>query len=364
VSGASNSADTLAITSLGLDGSSHAFVPAGGGLWTFTNLSGATGAPTVTGNLTVFYDVRDGLRHAVGPSAAGVILFTEASNGTWTFRNLTSETGGAVVTGKMTVFTSTDGVVHAAGLTSNGHLVVYRETGPGAAWEFRDLTTQDLQVRGLTTPAFVGDLTSYVTSWNGLNIVGLDSGGKIQVVWWAPGIDQGLWTASNLSDITGAPTLTGGLTVYLTSWQATNIVGITQDGHVSVTWWLPTFGGNWNTNDLTSQFSGPTLQASTITSYVTPWGATNIAGLDPNGTLFIYWWTPAAGSDWVVTNLIAALPAGTKPMVGQITGVTSPAATINLVGTAQNGDVMRYSWNAADGLGWQDEDISYLASIT
>jgi len=364
VAGAVNPADVLIISSLGADGSSQVFLPLTGAVWQYNNLSVATGAPAVTGNLVVFYDPATGLKNAVGPSAAGVILFTQSAEQAWSFRNLTAETGGLAIDGKLTVFTSTDGRVHAAGVTDAGHVVLYRQTGTGSAWEFRDITTQDLDARAVATPTFVGDLTSYVTSWNGLNIVGLDADGEIQVVWWSPGIDQNLWTTSNLSEITGAPRLTGGLTVYLTSWQATNIVGITQDGHVSVTWWLPSFGGNWNKDDLTLQTGGPNLVASSITSYVTGWGATNVAGLDADGKLWVYWWTPDFGTGgWQFNDLIAALPAGTKPMVGQITGVTSTGPTINLVGSAANGDVMRFSWNATDGLGWLDEDVSYLASL-
>jgi cyclophilin family peptidyl-prolyl cis-trans isomerase len=363
VYGATNSADDLIVSSIGADGTSHVFTPDESRAWTYTNLTNVTGAPRVTGNLVTFFDPATGQQGAVGPSAQGMILFTRSAAGTWSFTNLSTTTGGEAVAGTITVFKSTDNLMHAAGVTASGDVVVYHQTA-GGQWVYRNISDDDLTVRGLSTPQFVGSLTSYVTSWNGLNIVGLDSTGEMQVVWWAPGIDSGLWTTSNLSDITGAPRLTGGLTVYLTSWQATNIVGITQDGHVSITWWLPSFGGDWNTNDLTSQFSGPTLVASSISSYVTPWGATNIAGLNQDGRLWVYWWTPSLGDGaWVISDLFSALPAGTTPMVGQINGVTSNASTINLVGSAANGDVMRYSWSPSDTLGWQADDVSYRASV-
>ncbi len=367
VSGAVNESDQLIISTIGAGGASQMFTPHPTDIWRNVNLSTTTGAPPVTGNLVSFFDTKTDLPHAVGTSEAGLILFTGSEGNIWSFRNLTLEAGGAEIEGNVTVFTSTDGFVNVAGMTSDNHLVLYRQVGTAEnfTWQFRDLTAQDLEVRGVLTPVFAGELTSYVTAWNGLNIVGLDSDGDIQVIWWSPGIDQDLWTTSNLSDITGAPTLTGGLTVYLTSWQATNIVGITEDGNVSITWWLPTFGGHWNKDDLTFQTGGPDLVASTITSYVTGWGATNVAGLDEDGKLWVYWWTPAFGDGgWQYNDLISALPAGTKPMVGQITGVTSTGATINLVGSAENGDVMRFSWNASDQLGWLADDVSYLASIS
>ncbi len=368
INGATNAQDQLIITSLGLDGRSEIFTPDSADYWKYKNLQAATGAPDVTGNLVAFYDPKTGLKHAVGPSANGLILFTSGANNTWTFSNLTtSVSGGQIIQGEITAFTTTDGFVYIAGMSDSGDLVAFRQTGTASnwTWQFHNFSDVDLAQRGLTTPAFTGRLTSYVTSWNGLNIVGLDGNGDIQAVWWAPGIDQNLWTQTNLSDVTGAPAFTGGLTVYLTSWNATNIVGITQEGHVSVTWWLPEFQGNWRTDDLTAQFNGALLVGNTISSFVTPWGATNIGGLDSNGKLWVYWWAPGIGGNaWVVTDMSTAVPAGTKAMVGRITGITSTASTINLVGTASNGDVMRYYWNPAGDQLWKADDVSYLASIS
>ncbi|MCC6428415.1 MAG: peptidylprolyl isomerase [Phycisphaerales bacterium] len=373
VDGSVNTQDQLFITSLGLDGRAEVFTPsASPDPWVYQNVKALTGAPSISGNLAAFHDYKTGLRHAVGPSANGLILFTQGANGTWSFSNLTtSVAGGKIIEGEVTVFTTTDGFVYIAGMADDGHLVAFRQEGTASnwAWALHDFTSQDLEPRGLTTPAFAGRLTSFVTSWNALNIVGLDGDGEIQAVWWAPGIEGDLWTTNNLSEQVGAPAFTGGLTVYLTSWNAINIVGITQAGNVSATYWAPEF--QWATVDLTAYISdltgsaAPQLVGSTISSFVTPWGATNIAGLDANGKLWVYWWAPASGDgNWTFTDMSTTVPAGTKPMVGRITGVTSPANTINLVGTASNGDVMRYYWNPTNDLGWQADDVSYLASLT
>ncbi len=371
IDGSVNTIDQLFVTGLGIDGRAEVFTPDATDQWHYTNLKNTTGAPTITGNLAAFHDYKTGLRYAVGPSATGLILFTGASNGTWTFTNLTTTvSGGKIIVGEVTVFTTTDGFVYVAGMSDNGHLVAFRQEGTTSnwSWALHDFSTQDLAPRGLTTPAFAGRLTSYVTAWNGLNIVGLDGDGKIQAVWWAPGIDQDLWTATDLSATVSAPKFTGGLTVYLTSWYATNIVGITESGHVSATWWVPPAGGGdglWRTDDLTAEFSGPNLAGTTISSFVTPWGATNIGGLDNGGKLWVYWWAPASGAgNWTVTDMSTAVPAGTKPMVGRITGVTSTTSTINLVGTAANGDVMRYYWSPTGDQLWKADDVSYLASIS
>ncbi|HRJ49570.1 MAG: peptidylprolyl isomerase [Phycisphaeraceae bacterium] len=368
VSGAVNTQDQLIITALGLNGRGEAFTPKNQDEWQYTNLTTATGSPTLRGNIEPFYDPKTGLRHAVAPSDSGLILFTQNTAGQWSFTNLTTTiAGGQVIEGEITVFTTTDGFVNIAGMSDAGHLVLFRQAGTASnwAWEYHNISTQDLATRGLTTPSFTGRLTSYVTAWNGLNVVGLDADGRIQAVWWAPGIDQNLWTATNLSEVVGAPRFVGGLTVYLTSWYATNIVGITQQGHVSVTWWLPEFGGNWRTDNLTTLFNGSLLVGNTISSFVTPWGATNIAGLDSTGKLWVYWWAPGIGDNaWVITDMSSAVPQGTYQMVGRIRGVTSPANTINLVGTAVNGDVMRYYWNPAGDQQWKADDVSFIASIS
>ncbi|GMV26140.1 MAG: hypothetical protein AMXMBFR58_21710 [Phycisphaerae bacterium] len=370
VDGAVNAQDQLIISALGLNGRAEVFSPDSEGQWQYQNLTALTGSPTLTGNIEVFYDPKTGLKHAVGPSLSGLILFTQSAAGSWSYTNLTTTVaGGQIIEGEVTVFTTTDGFVYVAGMADNGDLVAFRQTGTATSWvwEFHNFSTQDLAPRGLDTPAFTGRLTSFVTAWNGLNIVGLDGNGEIQAIWWAPGIDQNLWTSTNLSDAVGAPKFTGGLTVYLTSWFATNIVGITEEGHVSATWWVATAGGGdelWRTSDLTALFDGPLLVGNTISSFVTPWGATNIGGLDSNGKLYVYWWAPASGAgNWTVTDMSTAVPAGTKPMVGRITGVTSPANTINLVGTASNGDVMRYYWSPVGDQLWKADDVSYLASL-
>jgi hypothetical protein len=223
------------------------------------------------------------------------------------------------------------------------------------AWAYRNLSAVDLTNSGLTTPAFVGGLTSYVTPWNGLNIAGLDGNGDIHTVWTAPGLAG--WTTSNLSNITGAPTLTGGLSPYLTSWGGINLAGANQSGDLTTTWWVP--GGQWSTFNLTASLNGPQLQAASTTTYVTSWDGLNIVGLDADGDVIIYWWAPGQ-AEWTVTPLGAAI-AGDTPPVGPITGVTGAAGRTSIVGTNNNDQVVRYTW--APGDVWKFENISSVAAF-
>lgn len=331
--------------------------------WTVSDLSLQSGAPTITGKLTAWFDTNDSRFYAAAPSAAGLLLFTRATNGFWTVRNLGTEISSSqIVNSDVSVFTSTDGLNHVAGTTSGGQLVIFDQTATkdssgNYTWTFANIATRDLIPNGKTMPAWVGDITTYVTSWNGLNVAGLDSNGKIQVVWWAPGLSA--WTTDNLSDLTGAPAITGTLTSYLTSWGGINLAGTDANGKLNVTWWVP--GANWVTNNLTDQFAGPTLVTTSLSSYVTPWGGLNIAGLDANGKINVYWWAPGM-SDWVVTNL-SDITTGAVAPSGRMTGVASPSGTINLVGKSASGAVLRYYWNPGDGGTWTFLDLSSTANF-
>lgn len=350
------------ITAVNANGQPILFQKLAGESWRAVELRAVTGAPQITGPVVTWVDPKDGLTYAAAPSAEGVLLFTNAA-GHWSFRNLTTEIAGAsVVVSEISAFAETSGIVNIAGLNSAGELVLYTQSGEGSAggyaWRFTNLVTRDLAPQGMSMPQFAeGRFVTYVTGWNGLNIAGLSADGDIYTVWWAPGLDK--WEVANLSDTTGAPTLSGGLTVYLTAWGGINLAGLDQQGRISVTWWVPGFGSNWVTHNLTQLTGGSLLSADSITSYVTAWGAQNIAGLDPNGRIVVYWWVPTTDR-WEVSSITDGIPNAVQP-VGRLTGVTGPGpdGTINVLGTAANGNVLR-TWWRPNGV-WEQEVVTELA---
>lgn len=330
--------------------------------WSGYDLTALTGAPAVSGQVVSWTDSKDGLQYAAASGSSGVILYKQVNGTTWSYRNLTTESSGETVPGgQLVVLQGTDGLVRLAGLAGDGDLVVYAQTGAGSAgsyaWSFTNLATHDLAPQSMAMPQLVGEITGYVTSWNGLNVAGLDSSGQIHTVWWAPGID--LWRTTNLSEITGAPAFTGGLTAYLTSWDGINIGGITADGSLSVTWWVPSFGGNWLTNNLTAEFSGPNLVASSVSSYVTSWGGMNVAGIDNAGRVVVYWWAPEiSATGWQVTALSDVI-SGAPRLEGRIMGLATPTGVLNVLGYTGVGDIVRYHWQP--GSSWASENISVMA---
>ena len=355
-------AGTTLVTTTSVSGRPIAFEQDGAGAWLVTDLSGATSGPPISGDVPGWVDPKDGRNYAVARSGNSLLLYTHGASG-WTVRDLTAENAAlSALTGSgFTVFVDKAGMVNIGAIADNTDVVRYFQTGatnPDGtfAWSYADLSAQIRNI-GLTAPTPVGALVSYVTSWNGLNIAALDAQGQVQTIWTAPGLT--VWTTSNLSQISGAPTLVGGLTTYVTSYDAVNIVGTDTTGDLVTTWWLPSFGGDWVKSDLTQLFNGPKLQAPSVTSYVTPWDGTNIAGIEADGTVTVYWWAPGLGGTWAVTKLSTFI-AGATPMVGSVRGYTSPAGFINLVGGAAGGDVLRYFWNPATNV-WAEQDLTQLA---
>ncbi|MCC6428422.1 MAG: S8 family serine peptidase [Phycisphaerales bacterium] len=337
---------------------------AGATVWTGSDLQAKTGSPAILGEVVSWVDPKDGRNYAAARTTSGLGLFTNTSGADWTFRNLTGEiTGAPVISGELTVFTSIDSIVSLAGTAANGDLIQYHQTGGGnsGAYAWAAINRgDDLRSQGLTVPQFSGRITSFVTSWNALNVVGLDSTGQIQAVWWHHSLNTDKWTTNNLSAQTGAPVLTGGLTVWLTAWNAINIGGADEEGKLSATWWLPEFGAEWQTTNMTDLIGGPLLQSDSVSSFVTPWGAMNIAGREADGTISVYWWEPV-GNAWQIARISDVIPNSTD-LVGPITGLTTAGTfTINLISTSSSGDVIRYWWSVATNV-WAEENMTQTAT--
>jgi hypothetical protein len=282
--------------------------------------------------------------------------------GFWRAVNLTDRIDGAEnVVSTITVFTDKAGKSQVAGLTAAGEMVTYvfdpaAQSGVGE-WSYLNLSEEFLTPQGEATPVFVGPLISYVTDWNGLNIAGLDAEGDIVAVWSGNGGVE--WHASNLTTIINAPPMTSGLSAYLTSWGGINIVGLNGSGRVVAAWWVP--GNQWQQADLTTASQGPTLTGASLTSFVAPWGALNIAGLDASGDMIAYWWVPNDDNRWKFANLTSALADDEPRPTLQLQSQTNAShrGEMNILGTdATTGDLLRLYWRVEDGGAWQVQNVS------
>ncbi|MCA9299524.1 MAG: hypothetical protein KDA28_10685, partial [Phycisphaerales bacterium] len=142
-----------------------------------------------------------------------------------------------------------------------------------------------------------------------------------------------------------------GLTAYVTPWGGINLVGMDARGEVVVTWWVPQFDDEWQQHNLSRTLDHPGMVGDSLASYVTPWGGTNVAGIDEDGDLVVYWWSPAS-VDWQVSPLSALVPNAVLPL-RSIEGLASPTGLISLFGFTDGEEPVRYHW--APGGSWTAE---------
>lgn len=315
------------------------------------------------------FEASDGRLIAVVNTADHLLAFERDPAGFWHTLDLTRGIQGAEpITSTLTVFTDRPGVAYVAGLTADGDVVTYTfdPKTDGGAWDYDNISQGHLTPKGVDTPVFVGPIMSFVTPWNALNIAGLDAEGNVQAVWTGNGGAE--WHANNLTEITNAQPLASGLTAFVTQWNAINIVGLDADGNVMASWWVPEFGGNWALSDLTEITAGPTLTGDSVTSFVSPWGALNIAGLDNNGDLVAYWWTPAlhdAGETWQVANLTADLDDDQPRPASALMGSTNLTfgGELNVIGAdAGTGELLRLYFRVQDDA-WALESLAERAEF-
>ena len=80
-----------------------------------------------------------------------------------------------------------------------------------------------------------------------------------------------------------------------------------------------------------------------------------MAGIDGDGNVVVYWWAPGL-EVWNITNLSDEID-GDAP-AGNLSGFASSSGTINLVGLAADGDVIRYHWDASGDQIWRGDDLT------
>jgi len=158
------------------------------GRWTQRDVLAASGRSSFEGSVETFADALTQRTSVVAADSTGVLILSTLDDETWISANLTTSIAGAEpIASDVTVFESQEGWVYVAGLTESGDLVVYQRVGQ--TWGYQNLTRTDFAAQNQSLPALEGEIISYVTSWNGLNIAGLDSEGRIWAAWTAPGLD-------------------------------------------------------------------------------------------------------------------------------------------------------------------------------
>ncbi|QKK07292.1 MAG: hypothetical protein HND58_03380 [Planctomycetota bacterium] len=150
----------------------------------------------------------------------------------------------------------------AAGETEWGTVMIAGLDADGMAWSLW-FSQQDAEGGWQASPlgriadasAFAGSLSIYFTDWRGINVAGLTETGESQVIWWVPSF-KGNWEVTNLTTRFDGPSfIQGSMTTYVTPWDALTVVGITEDSTMVAYWWVPGFD-EWRVSDF-SQFLPP-----------------------------------------------------------------------------------------------------------
>jgi len=123
-----------------------------------------------------------------------------------------------------------------------------------------------------------------------------------------------------------------------------------------VTWWVPTFGGEWRKNDFTAQFGGPALRAESVTSYVTPWGGLNVGGVTDDGRVVVYWWVPGFEGNWNIDTINVQAADARELPARHLKSHVAQDGTFHVVGVGRFGDVLDMRWTPGEG--WRVEDLS------
>lgn len=308
--------------------------------------------PTFTGDLVVTFVKRQGvglrqrvvaenfgnqiLTFSLGIDRQPIARITDGVTGAELEQDISALAGFRGAVNDMTAFTMPDGTINLAATDVNQAVWLFKGTPDGAGsytWALTNLTEL------IGAPGLSGDLTTYQPTWGSVHIAGLDARGHAINYWFFP--DATGWRFDDLTALFNGPTMTGGLTGYVASWNGLNLAGLDGDGDVIVYWWAPPLGpGNWQTLNMTELFDFTPLTGQ-LDAYVTNWGGLNIAGLDASGNLVTYWWSPATEQQnpgqWYEANISQAAngPAFTQG----VTATTTPEGGINLLALAASGDL-------------------------
>ncbi|HZW09532.1 MAG TPA: hypothetical protein VFF69_06495 [Phycisphaerales bacterium] len=257
-----------------------------------------------------------------------------------------------------TAFLASDGRAHIAGLGDDGSLYLGFQTGRADPdWGSASLT-RHLLARGIRTPRFAGALAGFASPWGAMNIAGLDEAGRVQSVWWSPA-RRGLgWMVSDITAAAGAPMLVGNLAASATPWGAMQIFGTDARGHAIAIWWTRQTG--WQSTDLTTLTAGTPLEAGTLSSAATPWGAIELVGRTAADEVAAYWWAPGSGG-WTFESITSELAPGTPRIVGPASISIGPDGSQHISGISAEGAVIHLYW-LLDGQDlWRAENLTELA---
>lgn len=235
---------------------------------------------------------------------------------------------------------------YAAGQSDEGLILLAR--AQNGEWSGRNLTAEIEDSEPITD----SNIEVLTTPWGNVNMAGLNDQGELVFYWQDGGVDDGgdaRWNFVNMADDQlrdnnqAVPRFSSSLESFVTPWGAMNVAGLDTDGHLRVIWWAPGLG-HWVSTDLTERL-GATPLTGDVSAWVTPWGGINLIGLNTNGQMVAVWWAP--GRDWTVSPVGESLGAPTF-VQGSLASFISEEGDTFVAGITSGGDVGVFSWTLDD----------------
>jgi len=328
---------------------------------TVVDVSARTGR-SISGPITAWTvgSGADVVEHIASTTADGALLVfyrSPNSNG-WQIVDVSAEAGRLVASGAaLTSWVTRDGdytVEHIAAIGVNDRLLVFYWSPRVGRWRAVNATAESGR-------RVSGGLTSWVTT-SGVHTVehvaGVASNGSVTVFWWSP--VAGFWQAVDASAEAGRTAATGvGLTSWVTrdgDYTVEHLGAVAPNAELLVFYWSPRVG-QWRVVDATAE-SGRRVSGG-LTSWVTTSGVytvEHVAGVAPNGSLIVFWWSPVAGT-WRAVNAtrIARGPdaAGAARMLAPPEGQSRPEMVVT---RSANSGLLLHWWSPA--LDWQAADLA------
>lgn len=320
--------------------------------------AGVSVDPSTVRGVRAVVDGSTGRAAAVVETGTGILYFLQNAAGRWVRQDLSNLNPGARITASLTSATvaGTDEVGSSTlivGLDFRGDLVIYEQfttnTLGNPLWQARNIARSQLRLTGQAMPELVSELAVYTTPWGGINVAGLDAGGDLHVLWWAPGASS--WFASNLSAISGVGGLSGPVTAWVQPWGGINVAALDADGNLVVHWWAPGNGGAWIASDLTAIADGPTLDpAKDGATVIDATGSASVVAIDATGEVVIYTWDRRLNA-WSVADVTRGRFHLDQRPAQNLSVRIDTDGTFVILGEREDGEGVRLA-RAPDGSDW------------
>ena len=300
----------------------------------------------------------------------GVALLTQAGTGDFGWSQELREDPSGPRAATMGVWAN-NGVVFS-GATCEWPRVVGRGTDAVAVQITRNVVDGLSNLDAVDVTAVTGrSIAGPATSWQTLDgpflvehLAAVDAEGNVLVFFRSPRAD---WQVVDVTALTGRALAPG---APLTSWQASDgpfnvehLAGVDADGKVVVFFWSPR--ADWQAVEVSLVAGRTVAPAAPLTSWQTPDGpfvVEHLGGVDAAGNVVVMFWSPRA--DWQAVDVSAITGRALAP-AAPLTSWQTPDGAFNvehLGGVDAAGNAVVFFWSPSTN--WQLVEVSAVAGRT